>query len=208
MTVPDWPRQTSQPGAVLPELLEAMGARVDRTDDSLTVSAGDGLHGIDVDLRDASELTPVLTALAALADSPSRITGVAHIRLHETDRLAALATELNGLGGDVREHPDGLEVRPRRLTGGVLDTYDDHRIAMAWAVLGLGVDGVLVRDVATTRKTVPDFVGSWDRMLAPPDEPRSPRELDEDDVRVRPGKGSRPRTRTRPAHDDAAPAAC
>ncbi len=166
VTVPGWPRGTSQPGAVLPELLEAMGGRVERTDDSVTVSAGDGLHGIEADLRDAPELTTVLTALAALADSPSRFWGVAHIRLQETDRLAALAHELNALGGDVREHPDGVEVHPRRLEGGVMGSYDDHRIAMAWAVLGLGVDGVQIRDVATTRKTVPDFVGSWDRMLA------------------------------------------
>ena len=165
VTVPGWPRSTSQPGAVLPELLEAMGARVRRTDDSVTVSAGDGLHGLEADLADCSELSLVLTALAALADSPSRLTGLAHTRLHETDRLAALATELNGLGGDVRELPGGLLVHPRPLTGGVMDSYDDHRVAMAWAVLGLGVDGVLVRDVATTRKTVPDFVGSWTAML-------------------------------------------
>jgi len=166
VTVPGWPRGTVQPGAVLPELLEAMGGRVQATDDAVTVTAGDGLHGLEADLRDAPELTLVLTALAALADSPSRLTGVAHVRLQETDRLAALATELNALGGDVRELPDGLEVRPRRLSGGAMDSYDDHRIAMAWAVLGLGVDGVQVRDVATTRKTVPDFVGSWERMLA------------------------------------------
>lgn len=166
VTVPGWPRHTSQPGAVLPELLEAMGATVSRTDDSVTVSAGDGLHGLEADLRDAPELTLVLTALAALADSPSRLTGVAHIRLQETDRLAALATELNALGGDVRELPDGVVVHPRRLTGGVMASYDDHRVAMAWAVLGLGVDGVLVRDIATTRKTVPDFVGSWTAMLS------------------------------------------
>ena len=166
VTVPGWPRGTVQPGAVLPELLKAMGGRVQATDDAVTVTAGDGLHGLEADLRDAPELTLVLTALAALADSPSRLTGVAHVRLQETDRLAALATELNALGGDVRELPDGLEVRPRRLSGGAMDSYDDHRIAMAWAVLGLGVDGVQVRDVATTRKTVPDFVGSWERMLA------------------------------------------
>jgi 3-phosphoshikimate 1-carboxyvinyltransferase len=166
VTVPGWPRGTVQPGAVLPELLEAMGGRVERTDDAVTVRAGDGLHGVEADLRDAPELTLVLTALAALADSPSRFTGVAHVRLQETDRLAALATELNALGGDVRELPDGLEVHPRRLSGGAMHSYDDHRVAMAWAVLGLGVDGVLVRDVATTRKTVPDFVGSWERMLA------------------------------------------
>ncbi len=165
VTVPGWPRHTVQPGAVLPELLEAMGGRVSRTDDAVTVAAGDGLHGIEADLRDAPELTPVLTALAALADSPSRFTGVAHIRLQETDRLAALATELNRLGGDVREAPDGLTVIPRRLTGGTLASYDDHRIAMAWAVLGLGVDGIAILDIATTGKTVPDFVGSWTRML-------------------------------------------
>ena len=165
VTVPGWPRGTSQPGSVLPELLEAMGGRVSWSGDEVTVSAGDGLHGLEADLRDAPELTLVLTALAALADSPSRLTGVAHIRVQETDRLAALATELNKLGGDVRELPDGLVVTPRALVGGVMDSYDDHRVAMAWAVLGLGVDGVQILDVATTRKTVPDFVGSWTRML-------------------------------------------
>jgi 3-phosphoshikimate 1-carboxyvinyltransferase len=165
VTVPGWPRGTAQPGSVLPELLEAMGARVTRTDDALTVTGGEGLHGIDADLRDAPELTPVLAALAALADSPSRFSGVAHIRLQETDRLAALATELSRVGAHVQETDDGLSVRPGRLTGATLPSYDDHRIAMAWAVLGLGLDGVVVEDVATTRKTVPDFVGSWTAML-------------------------------------------
>ena len=165
VTVAGWPATTTQPGALLPEVLAAMGAQVERTADSVTVRAGDRLTGVDVDLRDAGELTPVLTALAALADGPSRFRGVAHLRLQETDRLRALATELNALGADVRETEDGLEVRPRALTGGTLDSYDDHRIAMAWAVLGLGVPGVLVRDVATTRKTVPDFVGSWTALL-------------------------------------------
>ncbi len=165
VTVAGWPRSTVQPGAVLPDLLAAMGAHVTRTDDAVTVRAGDGLHGLDADLGDAPELTMVLTALAALADSPSRFTGVAHIRLQETDRLAALATELTALGGDARELPDGIEVRPRPLTGGPLRSYDDHRIAMAWAVLGLGVAGVQVDDIATTGKTVPDFVASWQQML-------------------------------------------
>jgi 3-phosphoshikimate 1-carboxyvinyltransferase len=165
VTVLGWPRDTVQPGAVLPDLLAAMGGDVSRTDDSVTVSGGSGLHGIEVDLRDAPELTTVLTALAALADSPSRFNGVAHIRLQETDRLAALAKELNARGGDVRELPDGVDIRPRRLTGGAMHSYDDHRLAMAWAVLGLAVDGVLVEDIATTRKTVPDFVGSWNRLL-------------------------------------------
>jgi len=165
VTVEGWPPATRQPGAVLPELLEAMGAVVSRDRDSLSVAAGEGLHGIDCDLGDAPELTMVLTALAALADSPSRFRGVAHIRLQETDRLAALVKELSSIGGDVNETPDGLEVRPRPLQPGVLSSYDDHRLAMAWAVLGLGVKGIAVDDIATTRKTVPDFVGSWSRML-------------------------------------------
>ena len=165
VTVTGWPAGTRQPGAVLPDLLARMGAVVTRSGDDLTVAAGDRLLGLEADLGDAPELTPVLTALAALADTPSRLTGVAHIRLQETDRIAALATELGRLGGDVDELPDGLVVRPRRLTGGRVATYDDHRIAMAAAVLGLGVDGVLVEDVATTRKTVPDFPGSWVALL-------------------------------------------
>jgi 3-phosphoshikimate 1-carboxyvinyltransferase len=165
VTVPGWPRDTAQPGAVLPQLLEAMGGTVTRIDDAVTVAGGNGIHGIDVDLRDAPELTPVLAALAAVADSPSRFSGVAHIRLQETDRLAALATELNRLGGGVVEHPDGLTVQPRALSGGVVASYDDHRIAMAWAVLALAVPGVRIENVATTRKTVPEFVESWDRML-------------------------------------------
>jgi 3-phosphoshikimate 1-carboxyvinyltransferase len=165
VTVDGWPSGTRQPGSVLPDLLEQMGGVVTRGADSVTVSAGDGLRGIDADLADAPELTMVLTALAALASTPSRFRGVAHIRLQETDRLKALSTELDAIGGDVRETDDGLEVRPRPLTGGLLSSYDDHRIAMAWAVLGLGVPGVLVEDVATTRKTVPDFVGSWLALL-------------------------------------------
>lgn len=168
VTVLGWPRHTVQPGAVLPDLLEAMGARISRTDDALTVSSGSGLHGLDADLGDAPELTMVLTALAAVADSPSRLTGVAHIRLQETDRLAALSTELNKLGGDVRELADGLAITPRKLSGGVLRSYDDHRIAMAWAVLGLAVPGIQVEDIATTGKTVPDFPGTWARMLGGP----------------------------------------
>jgi 3-phosphoshikimate 1-carboxyvinyltransferase len=165
VTVQGWPRATRQPGAVLPDLLEAMGGVVTRTADTITVSAGHGLHGIDADLGDAPELTMVLTALAALADSPSQFRGVAHIRLQETDRLKALVTELGLAGGDAEETSDGLVVRPAALHGALLSSYDDHRIAMAWAVLGLGVDGIQVDDIGTTRKTVPDFVGSWTDLL-------------------------------------------
>ena len=165
VTVEGWPRHTVQPGAVLPELLARMGAVVTTTADTVTVAAGDALVGLDVDLADCGELAPVLAALAALATTPSRLRGIGHLRLHETDRLAALARELSSLGGDVRETADGLELRPKPLTGGVLASYDDHRLAMAWAVLGLGVPGIAIVDIATTRKTVPDFPASWHALL-------------------------------------------
>jgi 3-phosphoshikimate 1-carboxyvinyltransferase len=134
-------------------------------DGELTVSAGDELRGIDADLRDVGELTPVLAALAALASTPSQLTGIAHLRGHETDRLAALATELTRLGGDVIEEADSLTVHPRRLHGGVWHSYADHRMATAGAVLGLAVDGVIVDDIAATSKTLPDFGGMWSALV-------------------------------------------
>ncbi|MBA2559853.1 MAG: 3-phosphoshikimate 1-carboxyvinyltransferase, partial [Propionibacteriales bacterium] len=131
----------------------------------LTVTGPDGLEGVDLDLHEVGELTPVIAAMAAVAQSPSRLRGVAHLRGHETDRLAALATELGAIGCDARESADGLEIRPRPLTGGLFHTYADHRMAHAAAVLGLVVPGVLVDDIAATSKTHPDFVGAWLAML-------------------------------------------
>lgn len=165
VTVPRWPATTSQPGAELPDLLTRMGAVCELDDDGLTVRGTGEVHGIDADLRDVAELTPVLTALAAAAGSPSRFRGVGHIRGHETDRLAGLATELNGLGGDVTETPDGLIVRPAPLHAGVFHSYADHRMAQAGALLGLVVQGIEVDDIATTSKTLPDFPGMWHTML-------------------------------------------
>jgi 3-phosphoshikimate 1-carboxyvinyltransferase len=172
--VPAWPRRSFQPGERLPELLRAMGARVVVDDGGLTATAGDGLVGLDADLSDCTELVPALVALAALASTESTLHGIAHMRGHETDRLRALATELTGLGGECHETPDGLRVVPRRLHGGVVQTYADHRMAMFAAVLGLAVDGVLVENVATTAKTVPDFPERWTAMLgtAPAGAPR------------------------------------
>jgi 3-phosphoshikimate 1-carboxyvinyltransferase len=163
--VPGWPASTDQPGDALRGLLTEMGATVSLDDASLTVTGGP-IHGIDADLRDVSELTPTIAALAALADGPSTLRGVAHIRGHETDRLAALRVEINNLGGGVEETPDGLKITPKPLHGGVFGTYADHRMATAAAILGLAVDGVLIENVATTSKTLPEFTELWTGMLS------------------------------------------
>jgi 3-phosphoshikimate 1-carboxyvinyltransferase len=165
VTVPGWPGITTQAGDALRDLLAAMGGRCKLSGGGLTVSGTGTIHGADADLHEVGELTPVLAALAALADSPSRLRGIGHLRGHETDRLAAIAAQLNGLGGAVEEMPDGLRIVPRQLTGGIWDSYADHRMAHAGAVLGLAVDGVQVQDIATTAKTLPDFPGMWAGML-------------------------------------------
>ncbi|MGE9809413.1 3-phosphoshikimate 1-carboxyvinyltransferase [Janibacter sp. G1551] len=166
VVVPGWPQHTNQAGDELRDILDAMGADVSLSRSGLTVRSDGHINGVDLDLHDASELTPVIAALAALAEGPSIIRGVAHIRAHETDRLAALTRELNALGGDVVEREDGLEIRPRPLHGGTFHTYADHRMVMAGAVVGLAAEGVLVEDVDTVAKTLPEFVALWDRMLA------------------------------------------
>lgn len=170
VTVLDWPAVTDQPGAVLLDVLREMGAEVATTTAGVTVRGTGVLHGIDVDLGDASELVPVVAALAALADSPSRIRGVAHVRGHESDRLAALAGQLTALGGDVTETEDGLAIGPAALAaepGFVFETFADHRIAHAAAVLGLVVPGLLVADIATTAKTFPEFPAAFAALAAP-----------------------------------------
>jgi 3-phosphoshikimate 1-carboxyvinyltransferase len=163
--VPAWPLRSSQPGERLPDLLRAMGGHVVVDAGGLTATAGDRLVGLDADLSDCTELVPSLVALAALASTESTFSGIAHMRGQETDRLRALSAELTRLGGECHETPDGLRVVPRRLHGGLVQTYADHRMVMFAAVLGLAVDGVLVEDVATAAKTVPDFVSRWTAML-------------------------------------------
>jgi len=165
VTVPDWPRATEQPSDALLRLLSELGATAALDAAGLTVRGASPVSGLRADLHDVGELVPVLAAVAALGDSPSSLTGVAHLRLHESDRLGALAKELTALGGAVTDTADGLEIRPAPLHGGVFATYDDHRLAMAAAVLGLVVPGVSVRDVETTAKTMPDFVERWSGML-------------------------------------------
>ena len=164
--VPGWPQHTTQAGDMLREVLDAMGAEVRLDRSGLTVVGGDELVGIDIDLHDAAELTPTVAALAALASTPTWIRGVAHIRGHETDRLAALTAELGAVGSDVTETEDGLRIAPAPLRGSRFRSYHDHRMATAGAIIGLRVPGVRVEDIGTTRKTLPDFVGLWQGMLA------------------------------------------
>jgi 3-phosphoshikimate 1-carboxyvinyltransferase len=163
--IPGWPRSTTQAGDQLRAILGQMGATVEWTDEGLALSGPDRISGIDINLRDVGELTPVVAAVAALAESPSRLRGIGHLRGHESDRLEALSTQINALGGDVRAKSNSLRITPTPLHGGDFETYEDHRMAMAAAVLGLRVPGVRVIDVATTRKTLPGFVRMWQGML-------------------------------------------
>ncbi len=164
VTVTGWPARTTQVGAELTGILSDMGGEVSfvETGDGLgdlTVTGTGGLRGIRLD--NASELAPTIAALAALAEGETVLTGIAHLRGHETDRLAALAAEINALGGDVTETDDGLVIRPRPLHGGLWHSHEDHRMATAGAIIGLAVDGVLIDDIATTAKTLPQFPGLW-----------------------------------------------
>ncbi len=175
ITVPGWPAVTTQPGDRLREILSRMGAATSLTEVGLVVTGRGGadgaagatgrLDGVDLDLSDVGELTPVVAALATLADGPSSLSGIAHLRGHETDRLAALVTEIRRLGGRAEQTDDGLVVEPAPLHGARLATYHDHRMAMFAAVVGAAVPGVEVEDVATADKTFPRFHEAWERAI-------------------------------------------
>jgi 3-phosphoshikimate 1-carboxyvinyltransferase len=174
ITIADWPMTTTQPGDQLRQILAKMGANTSLRDEGLpglTLTGGESIHGIDIDLHDVGELTPAIAALAALADSPSHLRGIGHLRLHETDRLAALTREINSLGGNVVEDETSLRITPagkfgESLHAGTFHTYDDHRLATAGAVIGLVVPGIEIENVATTRKTLPDFPGLWQSLIS------------------------------------------
>ncbi|MBD8605579.1 3-phosphoshikimate 1-carboxyvinyltransferase [Aeromicrobium sp. CFBP 8757] len=163
--VRSWPEHTDQAGDAWSRIVPAFGGTVERDGDDLVFSAGGTLDGVDLDLHDVGELTPVVAAMAALAGGPSHLRGVAHLRGHETDRLAALVAEIRRLGGDADETDDGLVIRPRPLHGATFRTYDDHRMAHAAVVLGLRVPDLLVENVVTTIKTYPNFAPVWERLM-------------------------------------------
>jgi 3-phosphoshikimate 1-carboxyvinyltransferase len=162
----DWPKSTSQPGDQLRDIFAKMGARIEQSNDGLKISGSGKINGIDIDLHNVGELTPSIAAVAALASSPSTLRGIAHLRLHETDRLAALANEINNLGGDVTEGPGELLIKPAKLVASqIFKSYEDHRMATAGAIIGLAVKDLIVENIETTKKTLPDFPGMWQEML-------------------------------------------
>ncbi|MDO5645420.1 MAG: 3-phosphoshikimate 1-carboxyvinyltransferase [Dermabacter sp.] len=165
VSIAHWPHTTTQPGDEFRRILPLMGASVERVGDDMELTGTGTLRGIDIDLSAVGELTPTIAALAALADSPSHLRGIKHLRGHETDRVHALAVELGKLGARVVEHEGSLEIDPAPLGATVFETYEDHRMATAAAIIGLRVPNMRVVNVATTQKTIPDFVGMWMSML-------------------------------------------
>ncbi|OBF64319.1 3-phosphoshikimate 1-carboxyvinyltransferase [Mycobacterium sp. 852002-51971_SCH5477799-a] len=162
-----WPADSVQPAEDILSVLGKLNTVVTQNDSYLEVRGSGEYGGFDVDLRAVGELTPSVAALAALATpgSVSRLSGIAHLRGHETDRLAALSAEINRLGGDCEETSDGLVITATPLRAGTWHAYADHRMAMAGAIVGLRVDGVEVSDIGATSKTLPDFPQLWARML-------------------------------------------
>ncbi|WP_294978558.1 3-phosphoshikimate 1-carboxyvinyltransferase [uncultured Microbacterium sp.] len=166
VTIPGWPASSTQPGALLPEILTLLGGRATRRGGALTVTGGPRIAGVDLDLSAASELTPTLFALAAFADAPTTLHGIGHIRGHETNRIEALIANLEALGGRAEELPDGIRILPADLHGGLWRAHHDHRIATAGALIGLRVPGVEVDHIETTAKTMPEFPALWSGMLS------------------------------------------
>jgi 3-phosphoshikimate 1-carboxyvinyltransferase len=165
VTIENWPASTTQVGNDFVSLLTQMGGQVSRTGTAMTVTGTGEIKGIEIDLSSAGELTPVIAALAALANSKSVISGVAHLRGHETDRLKALVDEINSIGGKATETKDGLTIEPADLRGGLWRTYGDHRMATAGAIIGLRVPGIEIEDITVTSKTMPGFELLWSKML-------------------------------------------
>jgi 3-phosphoshikimate 1-carboxyvinyltransferase len=163
--IKDWPRKTTQPGDQLRQIFSEMGGVIDFVDLGLRVRSSGQIRGIDIDLGDVGELTPVIAALACFANSPSHLRGIGHLRLHETDRLSALKSELTALGAEVIEEESALRIHPKPMKSGVFHTYEDHRLATAGALIGLAVKGVEVENIETTKKTITDFPALWSQLL-------------------------------------------
>jgi 3-phosphoshikimate 1-carboxyvinyltransferase len=175
VSISGWPENTTQVGGLVPELLENWGASITRTPGVVTVEGGDGiaggreLPGVDLDLSHAGELAPTFVALAALSTASSQFHGIGHLRGHETDRLKALVSNIQALGGSARETRDGIVVAAAELRPGLWKAFDDHRMATSGALLGLAIPGVEVDDIDCTSKTLPDFPALWEELLSSPE---------------------------------------
>jgi 3-phosphoshikimate 1-carboxyvinyltransferase len=165
VTIENWPASTTQVGNDFIDLLTLMGGEVSRAGSGMSVTGSGEVKGIEIDLSSAGELAPVIAALGALANSKSVISGVAHLRGHETNRLKALVDEINSIGGKATETQDGLIIEPSDLRGGLWKTYGDHRMATAGAIIGLRVPGIEIEDITVTSKTMPGFESLWGKML-------------------------------------------
>ncbi len=163
VTVQDLTAKSIQGDIRFVDLLEEMGCHVVRGEVSLTVRGGP-LRGIDADMNDISDTVMTLAAVACFAEGPTTIRNVAHIRHKETDRLAALATELRRIGAEVEEFPDGLRITPQPLHGAVIETYNDHRMAMSLALVGLQVPGIVIRNPSCVAKTYPEFFADLEKL--------------------------------------------
>jgi 3-phosphoshikimate 1-carboxyvinyltransferase len=163
VTVLGIPEKSLQGDVAFVDVLAAMGCRVERCSSGITVH-GRPLRGIDVDMSAISDTVLTLAAVACFADGATIIRNVGHIRHKETDRLAALAAELRKLGAEVEERPDGLTITPRPLHGAALETYNDHRMAMSMALVGLRVPGVVLRSPGCVVKTYPDFFTDLEKL--------------------------------------------
>jgi 3-phosphoshikimate 1-carboxyvinyltransferase len=159
---------TLQGDARFADLLGRMGATVERTDDATTVSMSGPLRGLgDVDMSDLPDVAQTLAVVAAFADAPTRVRGVGFIRGHETDRIAAVVRELRRCGIDAAEEPDGFVVRPGSPRPARIETYDDHRMAMSFALLGLRAPGITIADPGCVAKTFPDYWSELDALRSP-----------------------------------------
>jgi 3-phosphoshikimate 1-carboxyvinyltransferase len=163
ITVEGLSRRSLQGDVAFCDCLEKMGCTVEYAENEITVCGGK-LRGIEVDMNAISDTVQTLSAAALLADGPTTITGVAHIRHKETDRIHALAVELRKIGAGVEERPDGLRIIPGKLRGAKIETYNDHRMAMSMALVGLAVPGIIILDPQCTAKTYPDFFADIKRL--------------------------------------------
>jgi 3-phosphoshikimate 1-carboxyvinyltransferase len=163
--VPGLSADSAQADLRLLELLERMGCGVSHRGDEVEVTGPpERLHGLEVDMNESPDAVVALAVVCLFADGPSTIRNVAQLRLHETDRLAALETELRRLGARAEAGPDWLRIEPGPLHGAEIETYDDHRLAMAFALAGLRVPGIAIRDPGCVAKTWPDFFEVLERL--------------------------------------------